>query len=171
MVLAPTQQTLMKLTLHSDAPVGALSGLSLAGLYFSLLCVLSMHGLVFELSVKDEPFVLWHTTTLAQLEVLACKLLVPTNLPFSNSWSISTALTWNKGLSSRCGNWDRIWDHFAVELTTLVTLDIDTECQYIEPMSLWEVLVPESQYAADAAALQCFHIIVAARLREMHEEY
>ncbi|KAH9173965.1 hypothetical protein EDB89DRAFT_2241953 [Lactarius sanguifluus] len=172
MILAPTQQTLTELTLHSDAPVGASSGLSLAGLYFPLLCALSVRGLVFELSVEVEAFVLRHATTLAQLEVLACKLPAPANLPFSNSRSIlSTALARDKGLSSGPGGWDRIWDRFAVELTVLVTLDVDTECRYIEPTSLWEVLVSESRYAADAAALRRFHMTVAARSREIREEF
>ncbi|KAH9022095.1 hypothetical protein EDB83DRAFT_2679228 [Lactarius deliciosus] len=172
MILAPTQQTLTELTLHSDAPVGASSGLSLAGLYFPLLCALSVRGLVFELSVEVEAFVLRHATTLAQLEVLACKLPAPTNLPFSNSLSIlSTARTRDKGLSSGPGGWDRIWDRFAVELTVLVTLDVDTECRYVEPTSLWDVLVPESRYATDAAALRRFHMTVAARSREMGEEF
>ncbi|KAH8997856.1 hypothetical protein EDB86DRAFT_869173 [Lactarius hatsudake] len=170
-ILAPTQQTLTELTLHSDALVGASSGLSLAALYFPLLCALSVRGLVFELSVEVEPFVLRHATTLAQLEVLACKLPAPTNLPFSNSRSISTALARDEGLSSGSGGWDRIWDRFAAELTALVTLDVDTECRYIEPTSLWEVLVPESRYTADAAALRRFHMTVAARSREMGEEY
>ncbi|KAI9435297.1 hypothetical protein H4582DRAFT_2059558 [Lactarius indigo] len=61
----------MELTLHSDAPVGASSGLSLAGLHFPHLC-----GLVFQLSVGVKPFVL-------QLEVLACKLPAPSNLLLS----------------------------------------------------------------------------------------
>ncbi|KAH8997858.1 hypothetical protein EDB86DRAFT_2913675 [Lactarius hatsudake] len=170
MILALTQQTLTELTPRSDAPVGASSGLPLAGLYFPLLCALSVRGLVFELSVEVKPFVLRHATTLAQLEVFACKLPAPTNLPFSNSRSISTALARDKGLSSGPGGWDRIWDRFAAELTALVTLDVDTECRYIEPTSLWEVLVPESRYTADAAALRRFHMTVAARLMEMREE-
>ncbi|KAH9016665.1 hypothetical protein EDB83DRAFT_227790 [Lactarius deliciosus] len=167
-ILAPTQQTLTELTLHSDAPVGASSGLSFSGLRFPLLCMLSVRGLVFELSVEVEAFVLRHATTLAQLEVLACKL--PANLPLSYSQSTSTALARGEGSSSGPGGWDRIWDRFAAELTALVTLDVDTECRYIEPTYFWDVLVHESRYAADAAALRRFHMTVAARSREMREE-
>ncbi|KAH9173962.1 hypothetical protein EDB89DRAFT_1904911 [Lactarius sanguifluus] len=142
MILAPTQQTLTELTLHSDAPVGASSALSLSGLHFPLLCVLS-------------------------LEVLACKLPA---LPLSYSQSISTAVARDEGLSSGPGGWDRIWNRFAAELTALVTLEVDTECRYIEPTYFWDVLVPESRYAADAAALRRFHMTVATRSREMREE-
>ncbi|KAH9022812.1 ankyrin repeat-containing domain protein [Lactarius hengduanensis] len=170
MILAPTQQALTELTLHSDAPVGASSGLSLAGLYFPLLCVFSVRGLVFELSVEVETFVLRHAATLAQLEVLACKLPTPANLPLSYSQSISTALARDEGLSSGPGGWDWIWDCFAAELTALVTLDVDTQCRYIEPSSFWEVPFPESRCAADAAALQRFHMTVAARSRETRGE-
>ncbi|KAH9032754.1 hypothetical protein EDB85DRAFT_2289625 [Lactarius pseudohatsudake] len=168
MILAPTQQTLTELTLHSDALVGASSGLSLSALHFPLLCVFSVRGLVFELSIEVEPFVLRHAATLSQLEVLACKLPAPTNLlPYSQ---ISTALARDEGLSSRPGGWDWIWDCFAAELVALVTLDVDTQCRYIEPTPFWGVPVSESRYAADAAALQRFHTTVAARSRETREE-
>ncbi|KAH9019551.1 hypothetical protein EDB85DRAFT_2196547 [Lactarius pseudohatsudake] len=92
MILAPTQQTLTELTLHSDALVGATSGLSLSALHFPLLYVFSVRGIVFELSVDVEPLVLRHAATLSQLEVLACKLPPPVNLPLSYSQSISMAL-------------------------------------------------------------------------------
>ncbi|KAH9032747.1 hypothetical protein EDB85DRAFT_2145313 [Lactarius pseudohatsudake] len=170
MILDPTQQTLTELTLHSDAPVRASSGLSLAGLYFPLLSLLSVRGLVFELSVEVEPFVLRHAATLTQLEVLACKLPAPANLLLSYSQSTSTALAQDEGLGSGPGGWDWIWDCFAAELVALVTLDVDTECRYIKPTPFWEVPVPESRYAADAAALQRFHMTVAARSRETGEE-
>ncbi|KAH9019546.1 hypothetical protein EDB85DRAFT_2196544 [Lactarius pseudohatsudake] len=169
MILAPTQQTLTELTLHSDAPVGASSGLSLSALHFPLLCVFSVRGLVFELSIEVEPFVLRHAATLTQLEVLACKLPALANLPLSCS-RISTALARDEGLSSGPGGWDWIWGCFAAELTALVTLDVDTECRYIEPTPFWGVPVPELRYAADAAALQRFHRTVAARSRETREE-
>ncbi|KAH9032751.1 hypothetical protein EDB85DRAFT_1953945, partial [Lactarius pseudohatsudake] len=165
-ILAPSQQTLTELTLHSDALVGASSGLSLSGLHFSLLCALSVRGLVIELSVDVEPFALRHAATLSQLEVLACKLPAPVNSPLSYSQSISTALARDEGLSSGPGGWDWIWDCFAAELTALVTLDVDTQCRYIEPTSFWEVPFPESRCAADAAALRRFHMTVTARSRE-----
>ncbi|KAH9173971.1 hypothetical protein EDB89DRAFT_646689 [Lactarius sanguifluus] len=163
MILAPTQHTLTELTLHSDAPVGASSGLSLAGLHFPRLYALSMRRFVFEPSVGVEPFVLRHAATLVQLQVLVCKLPKPVDMSLSSSQSPSTALARDEGLSSGSDGWDRIWHRFAAELTALVTLDVDLECRYVELISLWDIHVPESRYAADAAALRHFHMTVASR--------
>ncbi|KAH9022808.1 hypothetical protein EDB84DRAFT_1618436 [Lactarius hengduanensis] len=167
MILAPTQHTLTDLTLHSDAPVGALSGLSLAGLHFPLLCALSIRGLVFEPSIGVEPFVLRHVATLVQLEVLACKLPNPVDLSLTSFQSLSTALSRDE---SGPDGWDRIWDRFAAELTALVTLNVDLECRYVELVFLWEAYVSELRYAADAAALRRFHMTVTSRSGEMRDE-
>jgi len=158
MVLAPTQHALTELTLHSNARVGASSGLSFAGLHFPHLCALSLRGLVFQPSVGLEPFVLRHAATLAQLELLGCKLPAPTDTPLSQSPFIRDGES-----SSRPGGWDRIWDRFAAELTALVTLHVDSECRYIELVFFGEIDVHESRNVADAAALRRFHITVAAR--------
>ncbi|KAH9032746.1 hypothetical protein EDB85DRAFT_1177872 [Lactarius pseudohatsudake] len=168
MILAPTQHTLTDLTLHSDAPVGALSGLSLAGLHFPLLCALSIRGLVFEPSIGVEPFVLRHVATLVQLEVLACKLPNPVDLSLTSFQSLSTALSRDEFGPD---GWDRIWDRFAAELTALVTLNVDLECRYVELVFLWEAYVSELRYAADAAALRRFHMTVTSRSGEMRDEF
>ncbi|KAH9022093.1 hypothetical protein EDB83DRAFT_89498 [Lactarius deliciosus] len=165
MILAPTQHTLTELALHSDSPVGALTGLSLAGLHFPLLCALSMRRLVFEPSIGVEPFVLRHASTLVRLEVLACKLPSPFDLSLSQS--PFTALARDE---SGPDGWVRIWDRFAAELTALVTLNVDLECRYVELVFLWEAYVSESRYAADAAALRRFHMTVASRSGEMRDE-
>ncbi|KAH9059850.1 hypothetical protein EDB87DRAFT_730664 [Lactarius vividus] len=170
MILAPTQHTLTELTLHSDAPVGALSGLSLAGLHFPLLCALSMRALVFEPSTGVEPFILRHAATLVQLEILACKLPNPVDLSISSFQSISTSLAPHEGLNSGPDGWDQVWDRFAAELTALVTLNVDLECRYVELIFLWEIYVSESRYAADAAALQRLRMTVASRSGEVHDE-
>ncbi|KAI9433401.1 hypothetical protein H4582DRAFT_2061022 [Lactarius indigo] len=173
MILAPTQHTLTDLTLHSDAPVGASSGLSLAGLYFPHLCALSLRGLIFQPSVGVEPFVLRHATTLMQLEVLACKLPAPFGSPHFHfqptSSSSSTTLSRDEESGPQPDGWDRIWDRFAAELTALVTLNVDLDCRYIELVFFWELYASESHYAADAAALQRFHMTVAFRLEETHK--
>ncbi|KAH9022086.1 hypothetical protein EDB83DRAFT_2679220 [Lactarius deliciosus] len=75
MVLTPTQHSLTELTLHSDTYVGALCGLSFAGLHFPRLCALSLRMVVFEPSVGATQFILRHAATLARLELLLCKLL------------------------------------------------------------------------------------------------
>ncbi|KAH8997854.1 hypothetical protein EDB86DRAFT_867801 [Lactarius hatsudake] len=130
-ILAPTQHTLTELTLHSDRPVGASSGLSLAGLHFPHLCALSLLGIFFQPSVGAEPFVLRHAATPARLEVFACKLPGPADPSFLHIQPLSTALARMKEWKPGPGGWDRIWDHFAEELTALVTLDVDTECRYM----------------------------------------
>ncbi|KAH9056242.1 hypothetical protein EDB87DRAFT_1263827 [Lactarius vividus] len=84
-ILAPTQHTLTELTMHGDIPVGASSGLSLAGLHFPL-CALSLRGLFFQPSTGVEPFILRHAPTLAQLQVIACKLPAPAPANLSLSY-------------------------------------------------------------------------------------
>ena len=164
MILAPTQHALTELTLHSDGRVGASSGLTLAGLHFPHLCALSLCHLFFQPSVGVEPFVLRHAATLAQLELLACKLPDPTDTLLSQS--PSTALARDEESSSEPGGWDRIWDRFAAELTALITLHVDPKCRYVDLVSLWEIDTPESRNAADAAALRRFHMTVTARSEE-----
>ncbi|KAI9433404.1 hypothetical protein H4582DRAFT_2082310 [Lactarius indigo] len=171
MILAPTQHTLTDPTLHSDAPVGTSSGFSPAGLHFPCLSALSLRGVFFQPSVGAEPFVLRHAATLARLKVFACKLPRPTDPSFFDFPSLSTALTQMKESRPGPGGWDRIWDRFAAELTALVTLDVDTQCRYIDPRSFWEVFVLNSRYAADAAALRRFRMTVAARSGETRWEF
>ena len=56
MLLAPMQNALTELTLHSEAYIGIPSRLSLAGLHFPHLHALSLRNLVFEPSIGVEPF-------------------------------------------------------------------------------------------------------------------
>ncbi|KAI9453712.1 hypothetical protein BJY52DRAFT_1225463 [Lactarius psammicola] len=158
MILAPTQHALTELTLHSDTYISSSTGLSLAGLHFPHLGTLSLRKLIFQPSVGIEPFILRHTATLAQLEILTCGL--------PHSPLIPAALAQDEEPSSGSGCWDRIWDRFAAELTALVTLHVDLECRYVELGFFWEVDAPESRYAADNAALRRFRMAVAARSEE-----
>ncbi|KAI9435313.1 hypothetical protein H4582DRAFT_681352 [Lactarius indigo] len=125
MILAPTQHTLMELTLHSQTPVRASSWFSLAELHLPHLCSLSLRGNIFRPSVGAEPFVLQHAATLARLEVSDCFLPAPVDPPFFNFQSLSTTLARDEGSRPGPSGWDRIWDRFSAELTALVALDID----------------------------------------------
>ncbi|KAI9453706.1 hypothetical protein BJY52DRAFT_1189402 [Lactarius psammicola] len=158
MILAPTQHALTELTLHSDTYISSSTGLSLAGLHFPHLSTLSLRKLVFQPSVGIEPFILRHTATLAQLEILTCGL---PHSPF-----LPAALAQDEEPSSGSSCWDRIWDRFAAELTALVTLHVDLECRYVEFVLFWEVKGHESRYATDDAALRRFRMAVAARSEE-----
>ncbi|KAI9453704.1 hypothetical protein BJY52DRAFT_804066 [Lactarius psammicola] len=180
-VLTPTQHTLTELTLHSDTYVGALSGLSLAGLHFPHLCVLSLRKLVFEPSIGIEPFILRHAATLAQLELLICKLPAHVNRLLPRTPPPSTTHPRDEESSHRPACWERIWDRFAVELTALVSLRVDErpwgsagpECRYVYPglgTTFLEIGTAESRNTADAAALRRFHMTVAARSEEMRGE-
>ena len=165
MVLAPMQHALRELTLHSDAFVGASSGLSLAGLHFPHLHALSLRNLVFDPSIGVQPFILLHSTSLAKLELLTCKLPT-TGILFAPSWDPSPP--------SFMPFWDRIWDQFATELTALVALHIDdTECSYVD-IGLGRLYNLDSdrkaQDATDFAALKRFHSVVTARSEEMRGE-
>ena len=159
MVLAPMQHALRELTLHSNAFVGASSGTSLTGLHFPHLHALSLRSLVFEPSIGVEPFILRHANSLAKLELLSCKL--PTY----------TGVTWipSPPPSDQC--WDSIWNRFATELTSLVSLHVDDpECPYVfGGLGLFFYLDSnrESRDATDVVALERFHMVVAARLEEV----
>lgn len=173
MALAPTQHALTELALHSDAHVGASSGLSLAGLHFPRLCALSLRKLVFEPSVGAEHFILRHAATLARLELIACKLSID-----SDSFPSYTALARDDEESGpRPACWERIWDCFAAELTALVALHVDerrfhhwgftgSELRYVRPepgMAYREFDAMPLRDAADGRALQRFHLTVASR--------
>ena len=182
--LAPTQQSLTELTLHSDVYVGALSELSLRALRFPHLCTLSLRNIVFEPSVGAEYFILRHALTLVQLELIMCKLPIDTDRSLYPSTSLSPSTTLaeyeESSNGSRC--WDRIWDRFAAELIALVVLHVDErrrdpwgntnlECRYVDPgpgVSYWEADALEPRNTADAEALGRFRMIVAARSDEMY---
>lgn len=114
LVFAPMQHVLTELALHSNIPVGATSGLSLDGRHFPSLCALSLRKIVFEPYVSAEHFALRHPATLAQPELITCKLLI--NAP--------SLFTTDEESTAR-PSWEHIWDSFAQELTTLVVLLID----------------------------------------------
>ncbi|KAH9007449.1 hypothetical protein EDB85DRAFT_239055 [Lactarius pseudohatsudake] len=181
MILAPMQHSLTELTFHSDANVGALSGLSFAGLHFPRLCALSLRMVIFEPSVGAKQFILRHATTLARLELLVCKLPVDPNIFLSPS---PTAHARDES-GSEPDSWERIWDRFAAELTALVALNVDerrsdrwgrtnSEFRYVRPdlerMTYRETYTFTHRNAADAAALRCFHLTVATRSEEARGE-
>lgn len=185
--LAPTQQSLTELTLHSDVYVGALSELSLHALHFPHLYALSLRNLVFEPSVGAEYFILRHAPTLMRLELITCKLPIDTNRSLYSSPSLSsppsTTLPKCEESSDGSGCWDRIWDRFAAELIALVVLHVDErrrdpwgdtlECRYVDPgpgVSYCEANALEPRNVADAEALRHFRMIIAARSEEMHGE-
>ncbi|KAH8986873.1 hypothetical protein EDB92DRAFT_1878003 [Lactarius akahatsu] len=170
-MLAPMQHSLTELTLHNDADVNALSGVSFAALCFPSLCVLSLKMLVFEPSEGAQNFILRHATTLVRLELLKCKL--PTDpiiffIPYPSLF-----------LSLRVDTWECIWDCFAAKLTALLSLRVDeshdewgSEFRYgLQDIS---ILANRDPYAfarremADAAALRRLHMTVAARSDEVH---
>ena len=182
--LGPTQHTLTELTLHSNTYVGASSGLSLHELHFPHLCALSLRNLVFDRSVGAEYFVLRHTSTLARLELLFCKLPIdrhqqqpPILIPSS-----STILPGDDESGSGLDCWYGIWDRFAAELTALVVLHVEErrripslrlECPYVKPgpsVSYCEIDVPELRKVTDAEALRRFQTTVAARSEEMRRK-
>ncbi|KAH9059845.1 hypothetical protein EDB87DRAFT_1619796 [Lactarius vividus] len=104
-----------------------------------------------------------NATTLARLEPLLCKLI-------------------DAKSSSEPDYWEYIWDHFAVQLTVLVTLHVDehhhrdrlgrinTESRYVIPipevMAYLEVYDVLPSDAAPAAAFRRFQLTVAARSEE-----
>ena len=152
LILAPTQHTLTELTLHTNVLVGASMGLSFTGLYFQNLRVLSLRKFVFEPSVGVEPFILQHAATLARLELISCKTLIPNNEEPS------------------C--WGRIWDSFATGLTALVALHVDESerryvCHWHHGRVSYVSYIGKEATAhvdvADAAALERFYVTVAAR--------
>ena len=167
-ILVPTQQTLTELTLHSDEHIGTSSGLSLSGLHFPHLRTLSLRKLVFEPSVGVVPFVLRHAPTLARLELLACKLPIYLDahlLPWTPPSPSFSALS----LGKLCC-WYHIWDLFAADLTTLISLQVNNaECSYISSgvglswISSCSSEALEPRDVADDAALQLFHTIVTSR--------
>ncbi|KAH8986872.1 hypothetical protein EDB92DRAFT_1948909 [Lactarius akahatsu] len=179
-ILIPMQHPLTELTLHRNAHVGTLAGLSFDGLHFPRLCSLSLDRLVFEPSVGVQNFILRHAATLAQLELIMCKLsVIPVTL-FTPSPSSSMTFARDES-SSEPNTWERVWDCFAEKLTALVSLHVS------ESPEQWDqdfrygthgILILsdgwETDYAfaprdtADAAALQRFHESVYARSEEVH---
>jgi len=171
-MLAPTQDSLTELTLHSDTYVGVLFGLPFASLYFPHLRGLSLGKFVFEPSLGAEKFILRHATTLARLELLECKLPIdsdtfdppPTalandveSIPMSKSWAV-------------------IWGRFAAELTALLALHISwgvsgRYVRLVETMFYREVYVREPLNVADDTAIARFHIPVAARSKAVCGEF
>ena len=173
-----TQLSLTELTLHSDEYVGTHSGLSFRDLYSPRLSILSLRGIVFDPSLGAEDFILRHAGTLSRLKLLECKVLMSANrFP---SPTPSTTIATDVELSPS-PYWDRIWDRFAEELTTLVTLYVDEphdnggvrtskEIRYVHyrPGRFREYMLiygNESRIAADLAALKRFYVTVAARAR------
>ena len=159
LILAPTQHALTELTLQTKALVGAAMGLSFTGLYFPNLCVLSMRKFVFEPSVGVEPFILKHAATLARLELISCKLLIP------NDEEPGAGPT----------RWEHIWGSFAMGLTALVVLHVDKSSDVVKlryvrygPIFYRVVEAPAHLDVADAAALDRFYVTVAARSEEAH---
>ncbi|KAH9016676.1 hypothetical protein EDB83DRAFT_228695 [Lactarius deliciosus] len=166
MVLTPTQHSLTELTLHSDTYVGALCGLSFAGLHFPRLCALSLRMVVFEPSVGATQFILRHAATLARLELLLCKLL--DTYP-------STAHARDEESSPEPHYWEYIWDRFAAELTVLVALHVDerrgdfSECRYVGSVPEGMIYVDSYDFYTSsnaAPALRSFQLTVAARSEE-----
>ncbi|KAH9173975.1 hypothetical protein EDB89DRAFT_1956055 [Lactarius sanguifluus] len=171
MVLIPTQHSLTELTLHSSAYVGALFGLSFAGLHFPRLCSLSLRMVVFEPSVGATQFILRHAATLARLELLLCKL-VYTYPP--------TAHARDEESRPEPHYWEYIWDRFSAELTVLVALHVDerrrdsrggffAECRYVEPIPEGMIYVEQYYFTPPnaAPALRSFQLTVAARSEEV----
>ncbi|KAH8986874.1 hypothetical protein EDB92DRAFT_2020388 [Lactarius akahatsu] len=176
MVLTPMQHTLTELTLHSSAYVGALFGLSFAGLHFPHLCALSLRMVVFEPSVGALNYILRHAATLARLELLRCKLLHP-------DFPSPTAHAWDEESSPEPDSWEYTWNRFAADLTALVALHIDEhrrdrwghasmESRYVQPIP--EGMVYSEVYytvtpcnAAPVVALRNFQLTVAARSEEV----
>ena len=84
----------------------------------------------------------------------------------------STILTRNEEFGLGYTHWARIWDCFAAELTVLVALHViyDSDYHYVYALSpmpfptLYERRAPAHFKEADVAALQRFHLVVAARL-------
>jgi hypothetical protein len=172
-ILAPTQDALTELTLHSDEPVGAWSGFSLTGLHFPHLYAVSLRNFIFMSSVGIVPFVLQHASTLTRLEILSCTLPLNDEISLSpsDSDSPSTAPTPAEESSFGPDSWHPIWDRFAAELTTLIMLRVDGPEFLHTSSTLWEIGANEQHDAADVAALRRFRMIVAARsLGELSEE-
>ncbi|KAH9022797.1 hypothetical protein EDB84DRAFT_488823 [Lactarius hengduanensis] len=179
MILAPMQHSLTELTLHSDANVGAFSGLSFAGLHFPRLCALSLRMVIFDPSVGAKQFILRHATTLVRLELLVCKL------PVDPDMFLTPPPTAHARDESGYCRWEHIWDRFAAELTALVTMHVDerrsdrwgrtnSEFRYVRPdlekMTYRETYTLAHRNAADAAALRRFHLTVATRSKEARGE-
>jgi len=180
-VFSPMRRSLTELILRNNRFLGASSGLSLSGLHFPQLCALSLCKIVFEPSVGVEPFILRHTTTLLRLELISCRLPVNHDNEMFVSPSGSPPESTNE-LNFRPLYWARIWDSFAAELTTLVSLHVDEhdddddedglegvrKFRYVRPWMALSYLVSFTNVnldAVDAEALQRFHETVAARAK------
>ncbi|KAH9173976.1 hypothetical protein EDB89DRAFT_646809 [Lactarius sanguifluus] len=181
MILAPMQHSLTELTLHSNANVGALGGLSFTRLRFPRLCALSLRMVIFEPSVGAKQFILRHAATLARLELLVCKLPVDPDIFLSPSPTAHA----REESGSELDYWEYIWDRFAAELTALVALHVDerrsdrwgrtgSELRYVRPdlerMTYRETYTLAHRNVADAAALRRFHLTVATRSEEARGE-
>ena len=166
MIPVPMQVILTDLTLHSDIPVGTDSALSLRELHFPCLATLSLRNIIFTTTYPGaEDFILRHSTTLTLLELLTCKVLISHNLVSLLSSSESTTLPMDMEWRHR-PFWDRIWDRFAAELTSLITLNVNEEDRYAHMIggSYFASCVGEPRNTADRAALQRFRMSVATRL-------
>ena len=99
----------------------------------------------------------------------------------SQSQLSSTTLTRNEA-DLRPFHWAHIWDSFAAELTTLVALHVDerdsdrsegvANFRYVRSWSTFSYSVfnsNENLNAIDAEALDRFHMVVAARAKEVCE--
>ena len=166
MILSPTQHTLTELTLHSDAGVDASSGLSLAGLHFPHLCVLSLRNLSFQPSTGVETFILRHGATLARLELLSCQMTILGGTEWHRYLYPSTTISQGGESSSGPDGWHLIWNRFEAELTALVTLHVACPNDPRIPLC---AIRPGEYNAVDIAALRRFRNTVAARSQMSRE--
>ena len=167
MIPVQMQVILTDLVLHSDGLFGTTSTLSFSELHFPCLSKLSLRDIVFTTtSPGAEDFILRHSTTLTLLELFTCKVLMSNNASLLLSQSESTNLAMDVEWRRR-PYWDRIWDRFAAELTSLITLHVDERfSQYVHMIgsSYFIRNTGESRNAADRAALQHFRMTVTTRL-------
>lgn len=144
-ILVPAQHTLTELTLHSESYIDDSSEMSFGGLHFPHLFALSLCKFVFTLHIGVAPFILRHAATLAQFELLSCRLSTTGGVPYSST---------NSALQS----WAHTWVRFEAELTNLVVLRVDSPN--------YRYFSNPSELRKDAAALQRFQTTVAARSSE-----
>ncbi|THH18651.1 hypothetical protein EW146_g2381 [Bondarzewia mesenterica] len=162
-------KSLTSLTIHSDKDVGFTPRIVFSGLTYPLLTSLSLQYIFFDdhndintsASIGVEDFIVRHRSTLTDLELIFCRILVLDD----------------EGTSGRF--WSQIWSHFANELKVLVNLHV------LEVMDLVSVLYnrdrilryarlvqwggympiyePMAGEANDGPALQALQEVVATR--------